>query len=190
MGQSAQDYWPVQTVYTRSVSVQKVILRVELAGLNRDDGISERFANSVEHHVDVEWFPYDLGDQREIVFRQRQVSRGDDHNRCATRRIVPTDLAQDVEPIRIRQIEIEEDKIGGSTACQSQRFLRIPGANRAIALLANEGGDQTPDRGVVLDHQHGLAAGCRGGTTVVRWRDPAVVVVVGPRVGVWHARSI
>jgi SAM-dependent methyltransferase len=158
---------PKPKVGVESVPVQKVILRIVLARLHLEDRIAQRFTDGIEHDVDVERLLHQAIYERGVLIRQREVAASHHDDRGAAGRFMAVDLLQHRQPVRVGQVQIEQDEVGRSAAGQAQRFLRVPGAHGSIAFLAQQRGDQPADRCVILEHEHHFAARHGGGAPVL-----------------------
>ena len=65
-------------------------------------------------------------------------------------------LLHDRQTVRVRQVEVEQNQVRRPTAGEPKGLLRIPCAHGAVTLLPQKRGDETPNRGMVLEHQHHL----------------------------------
>ena len=65
-------------------------------------------------------------------------------------------LAADFEAVDIREVDVEQEEVEGAVAGLGERFAAGGGGGDGVALEAEGGGDQLPDRVFVFNDEQGL----------------------------------
>src|SRR6478672_462620 len=81
------------------------------------------------------------------------VSRGEDHDRHV--RVGPTDPAAHLDAVEIGQSEVEQHELGPVADRELERVGTGRRPEDLESLGAQRTGERPPDRGIVLDHEHG-----------------------------------